>query len=224
MNFGINQSYTLKGSNDVVELCRVGFQELSACRNIIEEVANHEVAAHRASTRLLTSNLASCYREMCADFFICHASFQFHLRHSYDRRQSLATKSHCLQSKQVVGLTNLRSSMTFESKASISLRHSFSVVDNLNRGSTCINDKHVDTGSTSINGIFNQFLYYRCWTLYHLTCSNLISYSIRQQLYYITHNYSSFCNGTSLRAFFLISVPSILPRHTKTSIGDVGRI
>ena len=108
---------------------------------------------------------------------------QFNLCHGSNRSQSLATESHGVQGKQIVGLRDLRCSMALERQSCIGLTHTLTIVDNLNRGTTSIHHNHMDGLGTCINRILNQLLDNRSRTLYYLTSSNLVSNTIGKKMY-----------------------------------------
>ena len=64
--------------------------------------------------------------------------------------------------------------MTFEREAGIGLRHTFAVVDHLDGCASGIDDEHVDSGGTGIDGILHKFLDHTCWALYHFAGCNLV--------------------------------------------------
>ena len=53
-NLWIDEHDTLEGRHDVVQLCGVGFKELTACGHVEEKVFDLEIAADRTGHRLLT--------------------------------------------------------------------------------------------------------------------------------------------------------------------------
>ena len=68
--------------------------------------------------------------------------------------------------------------MTFERKTGICFGHSFSIVNHLNTGFTCVSHQHMYILRICINRIFYQLLDNGRRTLYYFTGSNLISYRI----------------------------------------------
>ena len=83
-----------------------------------------------------------------------------------------------MEGEKVVSLAYLGSGMTLKRKARISFGHSLSVVDDLNRGASGINDDDVDGIGLSIHSILDQFLNDTGRTLNHLTCGNLVGDAI----------------------------------------------
>ena len=68
MDVRIDQDNTLEGRKDIVKFRSVGFQELTACWNIIEKVFHAEVTAHRARYRLLRDHPGSSQTKAGAHF------------------------------------------------------------------------------------------------------------------------------------------------------------
>ena len=77
--------------------------------------------------------------------------------------------------------------MAFKSQSGVGLRHALAIIYDLYRGASRIDDKHVDHGSTGINGILHQLLDDGSRPLNHLTSSYLVGNGIRQEMYQITH-------------------------------------
>ena len=116
---------------------------------------------------------------MGTQFLISQSGFQFHFCHSCDGSQRLTTETHGMQGKKIGSLTDLRSGMALKSESGIRLRHTLSIVYNLNAGTTSILHQHLHSGSPSINGVFHQLLYHRSWSLDDFTSSDLVGDGIR---------------------------------------------
>ena len=54
IDFRINQDDTFKRRQNIIQLRRIGFQELTTCRNIKEDIADREAATYCTGTRFLT--------------------------------------------------------------------------------------------------------------------------------------------------------------------------
>ena len=55
----IHKHYALECHHDIVHLRSVRLQELSSCRNVEEQVLNHEITSHGTCHRLLVEYLAT---------------------------------------------------------------------------------------------------------------------------------------------------------------------
>ena len=86
-----------------------------------------------------------------------------------------------MEGKEVVGLADLRRSMTLERQTGIGLRHSLSVVDDLNRGAPCINDDDMDGFGPCVDSILHQLLHNGSRSLNHLTSGYLVGNAIREK-------------------------------------------
>ena len=109
------------------------------------------------------------------------------MSHSSYRGKSLATETHRMKGKEVVGLCDLRGGMTLERQAGICLRHTLSIVDHLNHRSSGIHHHHMNGRSTGIHRVLHQLLDDRSRSLDDLTSSNLVGHTIRKQMNHITH-------------------------------------
>ena len=176
----IHQYDAFKSSQDIIQFCGIRLQELSASWHIKEKVFHLEVAPHRTCDRFLTNHLRTLQRQMNTYIVARHTRNQLNLRHRSDRRQCLTSESHGMEREEIVCLTNLRSSMTFEGQSCIRLRHTATVVYHLDRRATSINHQHLDVLRASIDSVLHQFLNDRSRTLNHLASSNLVGYGIRQ--------------------------------------------
>ena len=78
--------------------------------------------------------------------------------------------------------------MTLEREACVSVRHSFSVVNDLYGGLSGVVKKYAYVGRPGVNSVFNQFLYHRGGALYDLTCGYLVGHGVGQQLYDVHRN------------------------------------
>ena len=187
MYLRIHEDDTFKSLKDIVEFRGIRLQELPPCRYIIEKILHREITSYRTGNWSLRRDLATRNSNLRTYFIGCHPRLQYNLSHSGNRGKCLTTESHCVKSEKVVCLAYLGCSVTLERKASICFRHSFSIVYDLNRGSSGINHNDVDSIGVGIHGILDQFLDDTGRTLNHLTSCYLVGNAIRQYLYDITH-------------------------------------
>ena len=143
-DLGIDQYDALECRQNVIELGIVGLEELAAGRYVEEEILHHEVGTFGTGTRLLSRHLTTGNGQMRADVLSLLPCLQFHLSYGSDRRQSLTTESHGMKVEEVVGLTDLGRSMALKGQASVGLRHTFTIVDDLNGRTSCIDHGNVD--------------------------------------------------------------------------------
>ena len=120
-NIRIDESYALKSRNNIVKLRSIRFEELTAHGNVIEEVLDLEVAAHGTGDRFLRHHLGGSQSESCAYLVIGHTCCKFHLRHCGNGRQRLATETHGVEGKEVVGLPDFRRGVALEGQAGVGL-------------------------------------------------------------------------------------------------------
>ena len=189
-NIGINQYNTFKLCQYITQFGLIGFQELSTCRNIIEQVLYLEITTLRTRNRFLTIHFGAGYTDRRTQLLSCHSCTKFHLCHCSNRSQCFPTESHGLQSKQIGRLAYFRCSMTFKSQTSICFRHPLTIINHLNGSLSGISNQHINMFGTGIHCIFYQFLNNRSRPLNYFTGCNLIGYRIGKQTYNITHRYS----------------------------------
>ena len=173
-NLRIHQGNALKSGKDVIELGRIRFQEFTAGRNIVEDIAHRKVGAHRTGTRFLTLIPGTRYGYEGTYLVRFLTGLEFHLCHSSNRCQSLSTESHRTEGKEIICLTDLRGGMALKGKTGIRLRHSLAIINDLDVGATRIHHDHLNIPGAGINSILHQLLDDRSWSLYHFSCCYLI--------------------------------------------------
>jgi hypothetical protein len=121
------------------------------------------------------------------EFVLGAACHKFNLSNRSDRSQSLTAESHSRESEKVFGTIYFGCGMPFKSKPGISLGHTLTVINHLNKRTPRIgyHDRH--TAGTCINRVLHQYLDHRGGTLDNLSCSNLVCDRIGQKMYYILH-------------------------------------
>ena len=121
VDVGIDEHDALKSLKDIAEFGGVGLEELPPGWDIIEEVVHLETAPYWSGCGFLRHHLRGGYLDASADLVVCHTGEQFHLCHSSDGGEGLTTESHRMEGKEIVGLADLRRSMTLKSQTGISL-------------------------------------------------------------------------------------------------------
>ena len=69
--------------------------------------------------------------------------------------------------------------MAFESQSGIGIRHTTTIINDLNDRTTCINDQDIYRLRTGIDSILDQLFDDACRTLDNLTSRNLVGDGIR---------------------------------------------
>ena len=77
--------------------------------------------------------------------------------------------------------------MTLEGETSIGLTHTTAVVNDLDRGTSGIDDDDMDSRRPSIDSILHQLLHHGGGALDYLTSCDLVGDAIREKTYYV-HN------------------------------------
>ena len=75
----IDQHNAFESRQDVVQLCSIGLEELTTCRDIEEKVADQKAAAHRTGTRFLTLDARTSHYQTGAHFVALPTGAQLHL-------------------------------------------------------------------------------------------------------------------------------------------------
>ena len=83
--------------------------------------------------------------------------------------------------------------MTFKGHAGIRFVHSLSIVDYLNACSARIGEQDAYDRSTSVNGVFHQFLDNGSRALDDFASRNLVGDGVGEKMYQITHDRSFYC-------------------------------
>ena len=91
---GIDQGYALESRDNVVQFSGVRLQKLAACRHVIEEIVDREIASYGAGTRFLARETAARDKQLRPDFVLFLPGSQFHLSHSGNRSQGFSAETH----------------------------------------------------------------------------------------------------------------------------------
>jgi hypothetical protein len=78
--------------------------------------------------------------------------------------------------------------MPFKAQPGIGIRHTRSIVNNLNQCSPRIFDNYLDPVGPGVHSIFHQLFHSRCRALYYFTCRNLVRNRIGQYLDQFRHS------------------------------------
>ena len=187
MDIGINQNNPLEGRQDITQLRGVCLQEFPSGRHVEEQVLHLEVTTHRTGHRLLREYLRTCDDQLCTYLVFLTACLQLNLRHRCNGSQGLTTETHRVEGKEIGCLLDLRGGMTLKGETGISLRHSLTVVNHLDRGPSGIHHQHMDGLGICIHGVFHQLLDHRGRALYHLSSCDLVGNTIRKKTDQVTH-------------------------------------
>ena len=173
-NVGVDECDALECGDDIVEFGGVRLEELAAYGDVVEEVADGEVATYGALHGFLRHEARTGDGECRAEVVVGSACAQFHLSYGGDRSERLTAEAHRVQIEEVVGLAYLRRGVTFERQACVGLRHALAVVGHLYRRAAGVDAYNVDECGAGVDGVLHQLLYHACGALYHLACGYLV--------------------------------------------------
>src|SRR5574343_34975 len=125
-------SHSGKFVNYMAQFYRNTLKEVSSGRHIIEQIFDRKLRSIQAGYRFLFDDFTAFYADMCTQFIFAAFGFHIHLRDSRDRGQSLTSETKAGEAKQVVGLYNFRSSVTFPAHAGVGRTHTKAIIDDLN--------------------------------------------------------------------------------------------
>lgn len=169
------------------ELSGVALEEMSSSGKIEKEIAHGEVAAHLACDGSLFHDLGGFNLKADAHFVIRTSRLEFDLRHRRYGGERLATEAHGVQVVEILGSRYFGRGMTFERHARIGFGHTLAVVNDLDERATGIPDEDLNLGSTSVNGVLDQFLDNGGRSVNHLASGYLIGDAIGQQVNDVRH-------------------------------------
>ncbi|CCX47933.1 putative uncharacterized protein [Bacteroides sp. CAG:927] len=161
INSIIYQCKPFKLTQKATQLHRIFFKELSTCGDIEKQIFHHHVTSRSASLGLLALNLATINNKACANFRALKHGAEINLRHSSNGSQSLATKAHGVERKQIGRLLNLGCGMPLKSHSRISITHALAIVHNLNQSASGITDYNLNIRGAGIHRILHQFFHHR---------------------------------------------------------------
>ena len=180
LNVMVDHGELLKLPYDVVQFHLVAFEELASCRDVIEDVLDHEVAAWRTHVGFLALAHRTVDDELSSQLCVVGACAQLHLRDGGNRGQRLAAEPHGGEREQVIGAANLGGAVPLEGQARVGVGHAHAIVNNLYQCPSGILEDNLDVVGTGINGVLHQLLDDRGRALDYLASSNLVGNRIGQ--------------------------------------------
>ena len=186
----VDQRQFLKLLDNIAQFHLIGLEELAPCRDIKENVLDHEIAANGAGVGFLTLALRRIDHQAGSQLLVMATGSQLDLRDSSNRCQSLATKAHRLQCKQVIGRTYFARAVTFKRQACVGLTHPHPIINDLNQGAPGILQNNLNVACLGVDGIFHQFLDDVSGSLNDLASGNLVGDRVGQEFNNVTHGYS----------------------------------
>jgi len=141
---------------EVISLSGFRSQELSACGNVEEKIANGDRRPTRMSRVFNVAHPSAIdshtRRRTCA----FDARRQLHSRNRRNRRECLAAKSERTNRSEILSLANLRGRVAFESKHRIIAHHAFAVVRHFQQAPAASFDLDRDARGAGIDRVLYQ--------------------------------------------------------------------
>ena len=170
----------LKLGLDLPRGSRTLFEELTAGRHVVEQIAHIKLRPHRTSREGLRNELTAIDRRERTHFILRLARTQLHLRHGGDRRERLAPEAERLERINILQRRDLAGSMPVESHAGVDGRHAATVVHDLNQLLAAVPEIDLHAAGSGIDRILHHLLHHRRRTVHHLTGGNLVRNDLGQ--------------------------------------------
>lgn len=170
----------LKLGLDLPRGSRTLFEELTAGRHVVEQIAHIKLRPHGTSREGLRNELAAIDRRERTHFVLRLARTQLHLRHGGDRRERFAPEAERLERINIVQRRNLAGSMPVESHTGVDGRHAATVVHDLNQLLAAVPEIDLHAAGSGIDRILHHLLHHRRRTVHHLTGGNLVRNDLGQ--------------------------------------------
>lgn len=183
----VDQRQALELAHYGGQLHAVRLQELAACGHVEEEVAHHDVGAGGAYGRFLYLLVAAAVYDTSAERLAAPASLQLHLGDGAYRGERLATETHGVEGKEVVGAGNLGCGVALEGHARVVVAHALAVVHHLNEGASGVLYHNLYLGGAGVHGVLHQLLEGGGGALHHLAGGNLVCDRVRKLSYDVNH-------------------------------------
>ena len=174
--------------DDGPELGSIGLQELAAGRNVIEKVADSEIAAGRGRYGCCRGRLRVGNFHLYAHLVIGTAGLERHFRDSCYRGEGFAAESVGQDPLQVFSLVDLARGVSLEAEDGIVGRHAATVVNDLDKRLAGVEHGYADAACARIHGVLHQLLHHRGGASHHLTGGDQVRYVLRE---YFQHQFTS---------------------------------
>ncbi len=141
---------------------------------------DHNIGTRSAYARLLALKLGAFDDNACTHAVAWTLRAHFNFADGHDTGQSLASKAHGMERKQVVGTSDLGSRMAFESHTCIYRRHSAAIVHHLYQRLSGVLDNYLHISGAGIYSVLYKLLNHRSRTLDYFAGGDLIGHGIGQ--------------------------------------------
>ena len=168
-DIGPGEGHTLEFFHDVPEFHLVRFEELTPGGDVVEKVADGEVAAHGAGDLPGAQVLGGGHGYFHAAVGIRRTGAQGDFRHGGDGGQGLPAEAETEDVVQVLSRSQLGGGVALEAQDGVVRGEAAAVVDDLDEGASGIADHHLHVRRAGVHGILHKFLHHGSGALDHLS-------------------------------------------------------
>ena len=173
-NLRMGERRVLYHTQNIACLGEVLFEELHACRCVVEQVAYHNGRALRTAGLLLCLNIPCFKVQVQTCDRICLTGKQVDTGDRRNRCQRLAAKAQRTDGIQILLGAQLACRMAAERHRRILCRHTAAVIRNTQIGDAAVFDLYRDTGRARIYCIFYELLCHGGWPFNNLARSDQV--------------------------------------------------
>ena len=170
----VGQGLELDGGGHTGPLYRVCLHEFHSGGGIVEQVANDDGGAVRASGLRLLGDFASLQVEADTSEILGWLGHQVHPADGGDGGQSFPSEPHGANDCQVLCRAQLRGGMAEKRPSGILGSHAAAVVRHSQEGHAAVADLNGDLGGSRVHGVFQQLLGHGGRPLHDFTGGNQI--------------------------------------------------
>ncbi len=149
-------------------------QEPAAGRDVVEEVAHHELRPRRAGYDGLSGELPAVDLGHSAQLVLGLTGAQLHLRDGRNRGERLAAESESIEFVDILRRADLAGGVAVEGQPGVDGRHAAAVVDDLDQVAASLAEVDRHAGGPRVDGILHHLLHHRGRAVDHLSGRDLV--------------------------------------------------
>ena len=179
-NVGPGEGHALELFHDVAQFHVVALQEFAPGGNVVEEIADADVGAHRAAHLAGPLVLGTGHDHLYTGLFGGDTGAERDFGHGGNGGQGLSAEAEGEDVVQVFGRCEFAGGMPLEAQDGIVRGHAAAVVDDLDERAAGIGNHHFLIRGTGVHRILHEFLHDGSGPLDHFPRSNHIGDILRQ--------------------------------------------